>query len=111
MLWHWCDPAEIRTPNGGCPRPILKCAATQRRLLAAVSLLLKPGGTMVYGVCSIEPEENEQVVEDFLSTHPHFEIRREFSSLPFDPRRFIAEDGYFRSFPHVHDMDGFLRFV
>ncbi|MEZ4550702.1 MAG: hypothetical protein R2874_09565 [Desulfobacterales bacterium] len=47
---------------------MLKCAATQRRLLAAVSLLLKPGGTMVYGVCSIEPEENEQVVEDF--NHP-----------------------------------------
>jgi 16S rRNA (cytosine967-C5)-methyltransferase len=85
-----------------------KCAATQRRLLAAVSLLLKPGGTMVYGVCSIEPEENEQVVEDFLTTHPHFEIRREGGSLPFDPHRFISEDGYFRSFPHVHDMDGFF---
>lgn len=36
--------------------------------------MLKPGGTMVYSTCTFSPEENEQVIEGFLFSHPDFSI-------------------------------------
>ena len=44
------------------PRIIAESAALQSRLLAHAATLLRPGGTLVYAVCSLEPEEGEQVV-------------------------------------------------
>ena len=41
---------------------IERLAAVQRKLLAAASAFVKPGGVLVYSTCSLEPEENEQVV-------------------------------------------------
>ena len=35
---------------------------------------LKPGGALVYSVCSLEPEEGEQVIADFLSANPDFQV-------------------------------------
>ena len=49
------------------PDAIGRAAARQRRLLAAAARLVRPGGTLVYATCSLEPEENEAIVEDFLS--------------------------------------------
>jgi 16S rRNA (cytosine967-C5)-methyltransferase len=49
---------------------------------AAISLL-KPGGVVVYSTCSLEPEENEQVVESLLSAFPRIQLARKVSSLPF----------------------------
>ena len=77
-------------------------------LLENVSYLLKIGGTIVYVVCSLEPEENESIINDFLKTHKNFEIQREFKDLPFDIRQFTDPDGFFRTFPHLHNMDGFF---
>ncbi|XP_058112538.1 uncharacterized protein LOC131255749 [Magnolia sinica] len=42
----------------------------QDELLDAASLLVKPGGTLVYSTCSIDPEENEERVSAFLLKHP-----------------------------------------
>jgi 16S rRNA (cytosine967-C5)-methyltransferase len=57
--------------------------ATQRGLLRQVAALLKPGGTLVYSTCSLEPEENGQVVDEFLSEHPAFKLERTRELLPF----------------------------
>jgi 16S rRNA (cytosine967-C5)-methyltransferase len=46
---------------------------------------LKPGGTLVYSVCSLEPEEGEKVVEAFLAA------RREFAVDPIDPAEVPSE--------------------
>jgi 16S rRNA (cytosine967-C5)-methyltransferase len=46
----------------------------QRALLEAQAPLLRPGGRLVYATCSLEPEENEEVVEPFLQAHAEFEI-------------------------------------
>jgi 16S rRNA (cytosine967-C5)-methyltransferase len=47
-------------------------AERQRGLLAAVAPLVRPGGTLVYAVCSQEPEESAAVVAAFLEAHPAF---------------------------------------
>ncbi len=80
----------------------------QLNLLENISSLLKIGGIIVYVVCSFEPEENELVINDFLKRHMNFKIQHEFKNLPFDIRQFIDPDGFFRTSPHVRDMDGFF---
>jgi len=49
-------------------------AADQRRLLAMASVFLAPQGRMLYSTCSIEPEENDQVVQAFRRKHPGWAV-------------------------------------
>ncbi len=53
---------------------ILTMAALQPKLLEGAAPLLRPGGVLVYSVCSLEPEETVEVVESFLKRHPEFEL-------------------------------------
>lgn len=81
----------------------------QSRFLDRMAALVRPTGTLVYAVCSFEPEENEKVVEKFLSEHGQaFKIDTP-PAEPFDRcPDLIDENGFFRSMPHHHDMDGFF---
>ena len=65
------------------PTEIMRLRATQVQLLQQAALLLKPGGTLVYSTCSMEPEENASLVEEFLQAHPAFKLERERELLPF----------------------------
>jgi 16S rRNA (cytosine967-C5)-methyltransferase len=56
------------------PRMIAELAEGQRAMLARAADWLKPGGTLVYSVCSLEPEEGEAVVEAFLKARPDYRI-------------------------------------
>ena len=56
------------------PKAIAELAGAQAAMLARVADWLKPGGTLVYSVCSIEPEEGEQVAAAFLHDRPDFVI-------------------------------------
>jgi 16S rRNA (cytosine967-C5)-methyltransferase len=67
-----------------------KVRATQAKILADYSKILKVGGKLVYATCSVLPSENEQQVEHFLATHPNF--------------KFIAER---KISPAVDGCDGF----
>jgi 16S rRNA (cytosine967-C5)-methyltransferase len=57
--------------------------AVQGQLLDLGAGLLKPGGTLVYSTCSLEPEENSEVVKEFLASHADFKLERERELLPF----------------------------
>jgi 16S rRNA (cytosine967-C5)-methyltransferase len=57
---------------------------SQRRLLDAAAAHLRPGGSMVYSTCSLEPEENELQVAQWLDRHPKFTVERRVSLFPPD---------------------------
>ncbi len=51
---------------------IAALAAVQRRLIARAAELVAPGGILIYCTCSLEPEEGEAVVNEFLAAHANF---------------------------------------
>ena len=55
-------------------RVIAECAETQKAMLGRAIRWLRPDGFLVYAVCSLEPDEGEDVVRSFLSDHPTFEV-------------------------------------
>jgi 16S rRNA (cytosine967-C5)-methyltransferase len=55
----------------------------QLAILHAVAPLLRPGGSLVYSTCSLEPEENDQLIENFLRAQPEFCLTNRAETLPF----------------------------
>lgn len=79
---------------------------TQRRILDRVSGAVRAGGRLLYATCSTEPEENERVVEDFLSAHPDFRIER--PGYPPGIDAWTGPDSMVRTFPGERLWDGFF---
>jgi 16S rRNA (cytosine967-C5)-methyltransferase len=65
------------------PEEIARLQAQQLELLRRAAPLLKPNGILVYSTCSLEPEENQKVVEQFLWEFPGFKLDRERELWPF----------------------------
>jgi 16S rRNA (cytosine967-C5)-methyltransferase len=92
------------------PSDLLRLAAAQGKMLTNALAVLAPGGRLVYATCSLEPEENEQVVEGVLQAASGFrllsatELSSEFPA--FAP--LFDSCGYFRTRPDLHAMDGFF---
>lgn len=70
---------------------IERLRAAQLELLGQAAAHLKPGGTLVYSTCSLEPEENQEVVEEFLRVGTGFRLETQRELLPFAD----ATDGAF----------------
>ncbi|MBX7246965.1 MAG: 16S rRNA (cytosine(967)-C(5))-methyltransferase RsmB [Candidatus Sumerlaeaceae bacterium] len=82
------------------------CAARQCEILSLAARLVRPGGRMVYSTCSVAPEENRAVVEDFLAVHSEFSI----DVTPPDPtalKPLMTPDGYLETWPAQPHLDGF----
>ncbi|MCX5837539.1 MAG: 16S rRNA (cytosine(967)-C(5))-methyltransferase RsmB [Deltaproteobacteria bacterium] len=86
------------------PAELEKSMSLQKRLLGKAADCVKPGGQLVYCVCTVTPEENESVVAEILAARP------EFKRVPPEgiPPELIDADGFFRTFPHRHGTDGFF---
>jgi 16S rRNA (cytosine967-C5)-methyltransferase len=85
--------------------------AKQRSILDAAATLLKPGGRLVYGTCSLLAEENEEIVKDFLSRHPDFSLLPAKDVLDKLGLKVKGAGDYLHLYPHVHDTDGFFAAV
>jgi len=64
------------------PRAIAELAEVQKAMLARAADWLKPGGTLIYSVCSLEPREGEQVSEDFIAAHADYVLEERQRVLP-----------------------------
>ncbi len=94
-------------------RELEKYTQQQLEILSGASRCLKKGGILVYATCSTEPEENLDVVSQFLATNPNFVMRDVRSRLPLslrsDPYDWeTAASGYLQLLPHKHQTDGFF---
>jgi 16S rRNA C967 or C1407 C5-methylase (RsmB/RsmF family) len=65
------------------PEEIDRLRTTQLELLCQAAALLKPGGTLVYSTCSLEPEENESVIREFLARELWFRLENQRDLIPF----------------------------
>src|SRR5690348_716493 len=85
------------------PRSLTRAVERQRALLAAAAELVRPGGLLIYATCSLEREENGDVVTEFLARHPDFSRAPVAGAVP---DALLTTDGDFQSLPQCHAMDG-----
>ncbi len=82
---------------------IRKIVNIQYNLLKKGSSLLKPGGILVYSTCTIEPEENIEIINKFLVENPNFKL---VDASEMFPKELIDENGCIQTYSHVHGIDG-----
>ncbi|MBW1720926.1 MAG: 16S rRNA (cytosine(967)-C(5))-methyltransferase RsmB [Deltaproteobacteria bacterium] len=87
---------------------ILRLSTLQTRILSEAAGLLRPGGRMLYVTCTLSKEENEGVVGNFLKRKEGFTLENLRDQGPEWTRELIDEQGFFRTFPNIHGMDGFF---
>ncbi|MGH9971636.1 MAG: 16S rRNA (cytosine(967)-C(5))-methyltransferase RsmB [Pyrinomonadaceae bacterium] len=85
------------------PEDIRDLSTRQKQMLSNASQLVKPGGRLVYSSCSVEPEENEEVVSAFLESSDGFVQK----SLPVKAP-LATTLGAARTWPHRDGVDGFF---
>jgi 16S rRNA (cytosine967-C5)-methyltransferase len=89
------------TALGGCGR-------RQVEFLNRLALQVKPGGVLVYAVCSSEPEEGEAVVAAFMKNHPDYRLENAADYLPRLVGNPLTRDNFLKTYPHRHGSDGFF---
>ena len=87
-------------------RDIKRLSELQLTILNRCAALLSKGGTLLYVTCTISKEENEDVVQAFLDKNKDITLSE--SDIPQYLKRFISPDGFFRTLPYLHGMDGFF---
>jgi 16S rRNA (cytosine967-C5)-methyltransferase len=99
------------------PAGVLELNQKQMSILASASRLLKPGGRLVYATCSLLPQENQEIAEDFLAKHPEFEVIPAAEVLkPLFPKDKFPigcspDNPWWQLWPHIHGTDGFFGAV
>lgn len=87
------------------PESITELSAKQLRILRNASNMLRPGGQLLYSTCSLEVEEGEEVISEFLALSG----REQFKLLqPPQLERFRTPAGFYRIMPDSEEMEGFF---
>ncbi len=85
------------------PDDIARLSSMQKQILTHAAFTVRVGGLLVYSTCSVERDENEIVIEDFLKNHSAFD------QTPLNAAAgLLLENGAIRTWPHRHDVDGFF---
>ena len=102
------------------PSDLADLAARQRAILSGAMAQVAPGGRLIYSTCSLEPEENEAVVEAalgadgefaLLEVRPELERLRAAGELAWAEIASLTRGPYLRTLPGVHPCDGFFAAV
>jgi 16S rRNA (cytosine967-C5)-methyltransferase len=89
------------------PGQLAELVELQRELLQTASRLVKSGGALVYSTCSLEPEENEEQIQQFFQANKAWKVATDLGALPLATVAGIkTPDGFFQTLPHRHGCDG-----
>jgi len=122
-LRDWADYVLVDAPCSGLgvlgrrpdsrwhkePSLIKEMAVLGSQILAEAAKTVRPGGVLLYSTCTIGPEENQQVIENFLQNQPGWHL----TELPTyaamnETDKQAAKCGMWQILPQVHGMDGFF---
>ena len=108
LVWARCG--AIRT-SGGDDRLTSSMILRGRQLemLQRAAAVAAPGGRIIYATCSSEPEEDEDVVTAFLSSHPDFTLAPE--RVPSRLAAFMTPAGHFRTLPFRDELEAFFAAI
>ena len=87
---------------------IKRLSLLQKRMLDRAVPLIKNGGAMLYVTCTVSREENEEVVSKFLIKNRGMILEDLKDHAPEWALGFIDNQGFFKTLPHIHGMDGFF---
>ncbi len=90
---------------------VAELCVKQSSILELNSAYVKSGGRLVYATCSLIRRENQDVVEQFLTAHPEFELVEPSAVLARYDLSHIARGKYFQLMPHQNNTDGFFAAV
>jgi len=102
------------------PEDLLDLQSRQTAILQAAMRHVSPGGRLVYSTCSLEPEENEQVIASCLPANPDFKIvpvrtelqrLQESGELVWKSIDELINGDFLRTIPGVHPCDGFFAAI
>jgi 16S rRNA (cytosine967-C5)-methyltransferase len=94
------------------PQDIDHCAQEQRRLLDGLAVAVRPGGELVYIVCSVEQEETTLQMADFLERHKEFEVVSLERRVHDYYRKYVTRGNELLILPgNADDLDGFYAMV
>jgi 16S rRNA (cytosine967-C5)-methyltransferase len=85
-----------------------RLAAMQKSFINAAAAVLEKGGELLYVVCTISREENEEVVKDFLEKNNDISLVNLKERAPEWCFDLIDGQGFYRTYPQTHKMDGFF---
>jgi 16S rRNA (cytosine967-C5)-methyltransferase len=80
----------------------------QKKILQSCSPLVKPGGRLVYATCTMFKQENEEVVEQFLSVNPLFTPKNSIEAAKRLGIESAVANNVVKLLPQVHGTDGFF---
>lgn len=90
---------DIRYKN---PKELAQLPAIQMAILENAATYVRSGGTLIYSTCTVLPEENEAVTEEFLAKHIDFELESFALPLPIGNHK-----GHLTLWPQRYGTDGF----
>ncbi|EAZ93055.1 16S rRNA (cytosine(967)-C(5))-methyltransferase [Crocosphaera chwakensis] len=88
------------------PEQIQELSRLQQEILTQAAQWVKPQGTLVYATCTLNPTENQQIIETFLTHHSHWTIEPPSVDWLFYP--FVTSSKWIQILPHEHHTDGFF---
>lgn len=89
------------------PEDLAELVAQQARILDAAAMGVKPGGVLVYSVCTDTPEEGSRQIEAFLARNPAFHLENppEIPGLDWAP---VLDGAFLKTRPEDHGSDAFF---
>lgn len=90
------------------PESNQQIAETQRELIDSAFHALRPGGTLVYSTCTLNREENQEVVQWLLARYPQAVEILPLGALFPQATEALTAEGFLHVFPQIFDCEGFL---